>query len=159
MGNCEWARCARPARSASDRPDLVEMFRRGLGEAGYVEGRNIAIGYRYADNQPNRLRALATDLIARQAGPLGVRAQQPAMPVIGFLDPRSPHTVADQLGAFRQGLKDTGYVEGDHAMRQDLQKKRPTFIKRAPACSLSTKLQSSQTNSGCMRPELGRLLQ
>jgi len=52
--------------SASDRPDLLEMFRRGLGEAGYVEGRNVAIEYRYADNQPNRLRALATDLIARQ---------------------------------------------------------------------------------------------
>ena len=52
--------------SASDRPDLLEMFRRGLGEAGYVEGRNVAIEYRYADNQPNRLRTLATDLIARQ---------------------------------------------------------------------------------------------
>src|SRR5262245_2531924 len=51
--------------SASDRPDLLEMFRRGLGEAGYVEGR-VAIEYRYADNQPNRLRTLATDLIARQ---------------------------------------------------------------------------------------------
>jgi hypothetical protein len=37
--------------------------------------------------------------------------------------------------------------------------KRPTFIKSAPACSLSTKLQSSQANSGCMRPELDRVLQ
>ena len=36
------------------------------------------------------------------------------MPVIGFLDPRSPHTMADQLRAFRQGLKDTGYVEGEN---------------------------------------------
>jgi putative tryptophan/tyrosine transport system substrate-binding protein len=52
--------------SASDRPVLLEMFRGGLGEAGYVEGRNVAIEYRYADNQPNRLRTLATDLIARQ---------------------------------------------------------------------------------------------
>jgi ABC-type uncharacterized transport system substrate-binding protein len=52
--------------SASDRPDLLEMFRRGLGEAGYVEGQNVAIEYRYADHQPNRLRTLATDLIARQ---------------------------------------------------------------------------------------------
>jgi outer membrane protein assembly factor BamB len=36
--------------------------------------------------------------------------------------------------------------------RAALPKKRPTFIKRAPACSLSTKLQSSRANSGCMRP-------
>jgi putative ABC transport system substrate-binding protein len=46
--------------------------------------------------------------------PLAARAQQPAMPVIGFLDPRPPGTMEDYLRAFRQGLKDTGYVEGDN---------------------------------------------
>jgi putative ABC transport system substrate-binding protein len=48
------------------------------------------------------------------AWPIGANAQQPATPVIGFLDPRSPHTLADQLRAFRQGLKEAGYVEGDN---------------------------------------------
>jgi putative ABC transport system substrate-binding protein len=46
--------------------------------------------------------------------PLAARAQRPTMPVIGFLDSRSPDAVADRLRAFRQGLKDTGYVEGEN---------------------------------------------
>jgi len=46
--------------------------------------------------------------------PLVARAQQAAPPTIGLLDPRSPGTVEDLLRAFRQGLKETGYVEGEN---------------------------------------------
>ena len=59
------------------------------------------------------------DFIALAGGgaislPLAARAQQPSMPVIGFLDPRSPDALADRLRGFRQGLKDTGYIEGEN---------------------------------------------
>jgi ABC-type uncharacterized transport system substrate-binding protein len=52
--------------SATDRPDLVEGFRRGLRETGFVAGQTVAIESRFADNQPDRLPALAGDLIARR---------------------------------------------------------------------------------------------
>jgi len=51
---------------------------------------------------------------AALAWPHAARAQQPAMPAIGFLDSRSPDALTDRLRAFRQGLKDTGYVEGEN---------------------------------------------
>ena len=46
--------------------------------------------------------------------PLAARGQQPAMPVIGLLDSRSPEALTDRLRGFRRGLKDTGYVEGEN---------------------------------------------
>src|SRR5262245_29757416 len=53
--------------SAGERPHLVESFRRGLSETGHLAGHNVVVEYRYAENQPDRLRALAADLIARPA--------------------------------------------------------------------------------------------
>src|ERR1700687_1154466 len=44
--------------------------------------------------------------------PLAVPAQQPAMPVIGYLSIGSPRFDAERLAAFRQGLNETGYIEG-----------------------------------------------
>ena len=48
------------------------------------------------------------------AWPVAARAQQQVLPVIGVLDPRSPDAVVDRLRALRQGLKGTGYVEGEN---------------------------------------------
>jgi putative tryptophan/tyrosine transport system substrate-binding protein len=62
-----------------------------------------------------RRRDFITVLSATAAAwPLAVGAQQPTMPAIGFLDSRSPEAVVSRLRAFRQGLQENGYVEGEN---------------------------------------------
>jgi putative ABC transport system substrate-binding protein len=51
--------------SGAEQADVVDSFRQGLAEHGYVVGRNVDVIYAFADNQPERLMALTADLVKR----------------------------------------------------------------------------------------------
>src|ERR1700685_3471264 len=64
--------------------------------------------------RPMRRRKFLAAVGGAVAWPLAARAQQSAMPVIGFLHPTSADVSGVQLRGFRQGLKDIGFVEGEN---------------------------------------------
>jgi ABC-type uncharacterized transport system substrate-binding protein len=53
-------------RAASEAPQLLAAFRKGLKDSGFVEGQNVTLEYRFADNQSDRLPDLANDLVRHQ---------------------------------------------------------------------------------------------
>ena len=65
--------------SPATNPTYLSGFRRGLAAGGYVEGQNVAIEYRWADNQPNRLAELAGDLVRRQVSVIAATGGPPAI--------------------------------------------------------------------------------
>ena len=75
------------SRSADDSGRAVAAFRQGMAEAGYVEGRNVSIEFRWAQGQFDRLPALATELVRQPVAvlaavggaqtPRAAMAQQP----------------------------------------------------------------------------------
>jgi len=85
---------------------LVRAFRQGLNQAGFFEGQNLAVEYRWADDQDDRMSELAAELVRRQPvvivanglAALALKARTAAIPIVfttGF-DP--VRTVASSLG-------------------------------------------------------------
>jgi putative ABC transport system substrate-binding protein len=88
------------ARSPTESADVVAAFQKGLNETGYVEGRNVAVEYRWAELHYDRLPMLAADLVDRRvsviaatgggASPLAAKAATETIPIVfvaGDLDP------------------------------------------------------------------------
>jgi putative tryptophan/tyrosine transport system substrate-binding protein len=101
------------ARSAH----YVTSFRQGLGETGYVEGRNVAIDYRWADDHNDRLAGLATDLVQRRpalivaasgdSAPLAVKAATTTIPIL-FISASDPVQIGLAASLARPGANLTG---------------------------------------------------
>jgi putative tryptophan/tyrosine transport system substrate-binding protein len=66
-------------RAAGDAPHLLGAFRQGLQDAGFVERQNVAIEYRFAGNQNQRLPALADDLVHRQVSVIAATSTPAAL--------------------------------------------------------------------------------
>jgi ABC-type uncharacterized transport system substrate-binding protein len=115
--------------SATPFPDQEMAFRNGLGEHGFVDGRNVAIDYRFARNDPGRLSELAADLVARRpavivavgglAPALAVQAATKAIPIVFRIggDPVEERLVASFN---RPGGNITGFT----SMNYDIEGKR-----------------------------------
>src|SRR6516162_5561632 len=101
--------------------NIVAAFRAGLGEAGYVQGQNVAIEYRWALNESSRLSELAADLVRRQVSAiaaigalaaLAVRAATATIPIVFTteIDPVETGLVAslNQPGSNVTGINGMG---------------------------------------------------
>jgi len=113
---------------------LLEAFRQGLRELGYVEGQNILIEYRWADGRPERLPDLAAELVRLQVAvivtfALGVRAAKHATSTI-------PIVIASTLDAVGAGFvtslaRPGGNITGLTLISTDLMMKRLELLKEA----------------------------
>src|SRR5580704_7102534 len=103
-------------RSSDAQSDLLQAFRQGLKDTGYAEGENIAIEYRSAQNQIDRLPAIAVDLVRRKVAVIvagttsaafAAKAATATIPIV-FTTPEDPVTLGLVTSLARPGGNLTG---------------------------------------------------
>jgi putative ABC transport system substrate-binding protein len=115
--------------SAAEWEQPMAGFRRGLAEAGFVEGRNVAVEYRWAEGQYERMRAMAADLIGRKVAVIlvggslpGVRATAAATQTIPIVFTTNTDPVAQGIVASLN--RPSGNVTGVTGLGSELVPKR-----------------------------------
>jgi ABC-type uncharacterized transport system substrate-binding protein len=85
-------------------PHYVPAFREGLRETGFVEGQNVAVEYRWAHNQYDRLPELAADLVRRQVAVIAALGGDPCPQIVKAATPTIPIVFASNGDPVRAGL-------------------------------------------------------
>jgi putative ABC transport system substrate-binding protein len=144
--------------SAAQWAEPMAGFHRGLGEAGYVEGRNVAIEYRWAEGQFDRLRAMAADLVSRRVavifvGPdVGVQAAMAATKTIPIVFATASDPVA---AGFVPSLgRPGGNATGVTFMGTELVAKRLELLREILPAAVRIALLVNPNNAGLMQDNI-----
>ena len=145
------------SQSADGFAPYVRAFRQGLGETGFVEGRNVAIEYRWAESQNDRLPAMAADLVRRRVavivagGPPSIFAAKAATTTIPVVFTTAGNPV--ELGLVASLARPGGNVTGVTALSVEVGPKRLELLHELIPTANIMALLVNPTNPTLVEPQ------